>query len=241
MQPRTLNPSAPGASLVLTCEHASAVVPDEYRQLGLGADRLREHIGWDIGAALVTEELSRRLAARAVLSGVSRLMVDCNRDLGDVDLIPATSHGVAIPGNAALAGDERARRLARFYDPYHAAIDAVLAEQPPALLLSIHSFTPELNGIVRPFDVGVLHDDFDELARGLAGDLAGGGFTVRLNEPYSALDGLIFSARCHGRRHRVRYLEVEINNRLLRDDARAQAVAARLAGAVARVAARAAE
>ena len=54
-----------------------------------------------------------------------------------------------------------------------------------------------------------------------------------MNEPYSGLDGLIFSARSHGRRHGVRYLELEINNRLLRSDAEARAVAARLVDAVA--------
>src|SRR5690606_23256520 len=104
---------------------------------------------------------------------------------------------------------ERARRLARFYEPYHATIDAVLAANPGALLLSVHSFTPELNGAARPFDIGVLHDDYDELAATLAAGLTAAGFAVRFNEPYSALDGLIFSARTHGRRHGLRYLELE--------------------------------
>ena len=36
------------------------------------------------------------------------------------------------------------------------------------------------------------------------------------NQPYSGLDGLIFSARAHGLRHALRYLELEVNNRLLR-------------------------
>ena len=49
--------------------------------------------------------------------------------------------------------------------------------------------------------------------------IAAAGFSVRMNEPYSGLDGLIFSARSHGRRHGLRYLELEINNRLLRRDA----------------------
>jgi predicted N-formylglutamate amidohydrolase len=53
-----------------------------------------------------------------------------------------------------------------------------------------------------------------------------------LNEPYSGLDGLIFSARAHGQRHGLRYVELEINNRLLRSDAEARAVAGRLADAV---------
>ncbi len=220
------------AHLVITCEHASPNVPPEYAGLGLSAEHLRDHIAWDIGAATVSDELARQLHAPAVLSGASRLLVDCNRDLGDADLMPQQSCGVSIPGNACIAADERQTRLQRFYEPYHASIDALLASHPGALLLSVHSFTPALHGRQRPFDVGVLFDAYDDLARQLADATTAAGFAVRLNEPYSGLDGLIFSARHHGQRHRLRYVELEINNRLLRDDAAARAVARRLVDAV---------
>src|SRR6516164_5894875 len=133
MRPITINPAADGPRLVLTCEHASPDMPDEYQGLGLTAAYRGEHIAWDIGAAAVTEELAAQLGAPAVLSAASRLLVDCNRDLCDADLMPATSHGVAIPGNAGIDGEERARRLARFYEPYHTEIDAVLSGWPQAL------------------------------------------------------------------------------------------------------------
>lgn len=227
------------AGVLLTCEHASAGVPAEYADLGLCEADLRDHIGWDIGAATVTVELSHQLAAPAVLSPVSRLLVDCNRSLEDHDLIPAMSHGVVIPGNLDLTAAERRRRLARFYEPYHAAVDAALARYPGALLLSIHSFTPSLNGAERPFEVGVLFDDFEDEAHALAARVAAVGFGVRMNEPYSGFDGLIYSARRHGRRHGVRYLELEINNRLLREEQGARAVAARLVSAIVPLAARA--
>lgn len=231
--PVTLAPS--GAGLVLTCEHASPAVPPEYANLGVAPALLRDHIGWDIGAATVAEELSRQLRAPAVLSAASRLLVDCNRDLVDADLMPHASHGIPIPGNAQIDEEERRSRLGRFYDPYHAAVDATVRARPGALLLSIHSFTPELNGRERPFDVGVLFDDHAALADAFAADIATAGFSVRMNEPYSGLDGLIFSARCHGRRHGTRYLELEINNRMLRRDDEARAVACRLVEAVGRL------
>src|SRR5262245_49461801 len=100
MQPITLSASAACARVVLTCEHASAAVPEEYANLGLTPGQLIDHIGWDIGAAAVTEELSRALRVPAVLSAASRLLVDCNRALSDADLMPHESHGIAIPGNA---------------------------------------------------------------------------------------------------------------------------------------------
>jgi predicted N-formylglutamate amidohydrolase len=237
MQPVTLRGTTACPRLVLTCEHASAAVPEEYAGLGLAAVQLADHIGWDIGAAALSEQLSAQLDVPAVLSGASRLLVDCNRDLGDADLMPHESHGIPIPGNAAIAADDRAHRLTRFYAPYHAAIDAELARCPQALVLSVHSFTPELNGCARPFDIGVLFDDFARLADSFARDIASGGLSVRMNEPYSGLDGLIFSARSHGRRHGRRYLEIEINNRLLRRDADVREVADRLLAAVSGLAA----
>ncbi len=199
------------------------------------AAQLRDHIGWDIGAATVTEELSRQLGAPAVLSAASRLLVDCNRDLADADLMPHASHGVAIPGNARIEAGDRDGRLRRFYEPYHAAVDATVAARPDALLLSVHSFTPELNGRHRPFDVGVLFDAYDDLAR-----------RSRRRRHRGRLRGTHERAVLRPRRPdlqrplarppaRHRYLELEINNRLLRRDDEARAVARRLADAVARL------
>lgn len=211
-------------------------MPAEYRGLGLTDAQRTAHIGWDIGAAAVTEGLAASMGAAAVLSGASRLLIDCNRDLGDADLIPALSHGTVVPGNTAVDEAERARRRVRFYDSFHDAVDRVLTASPDTGLLSLHTFTPSLNGNERLFDVGVLFDDFESAAVSLAAALTDAGFRVRLNEPYSAFDGLIYSARRHGRRHGVRYLELEINNRLAAAPDAAWSLAARLGPAVAALA-----
>jgi predicted N-formylglutamate amidohydrolase len=218
--------------LVLTCEHASCAVPVEYDDLGLDAEELREHIGWDIGAGALTEALAQRLDGPAIQSGVSRLVIDCNRDLSDHDLIATESHGVHVPGNQRVDAIERERRIREFYGPYHAVVDAMLAQRPGAFLLSVHSFTPALNGRERRFDVGVLFDNFAAEAEQLGTALAADGLTLRYNQPYSGLDGLIFSARTHGMRHGLRYLELEVNNRLLRDPAGIEAIAAAVTRAV---------
>jgi predicted N-formylglutamate amidohydrolase len=86
-------------------------------------------------------------------------------------------------------------------------------------LVSVHTFTPELRGQRRALDVGVLYDDHAPLAGVLADAIAATGLVVRHNEPYSGLDGLIYSARVHGTRFGLRYVELEVNNGLLRDDA----------------------
>ena len=234
-----VRPGAIQAPFVFTCEHASAAVPDRYAGLGLGAGDLADHIAWDIGAAALAAQLAAAFAAPLVESAFSRLVIDCNRDLGDHDLIVGETHGVAVPGNRDLAADERAHRIERYHRPYHDAVDAALAERPKeTVLVSVHSFTPELRGRRRELEVGVLYDDHVPLAGRLADAIATTGFVVRHNEPYSGLDGLIYSARTHGVRHGLRYVELEVNNGLLRDDAGIEAVAARLRRALKAVAAR---
>src|SRR5205085_7399746 len=115
---------------------------------------------------------------------------------------------------------ERAHRVASWHRPYHDAIDEVLAgRSAPPILVSIHSFTPELRGKKRELEVGVLYDDHLPLAGRLADALTATGLVVRHNEPYSGLAGLIYSARVHGVQHGLRYVELEVNNGLLREDA----------------------
>jgi predicted N-formylglutamate amidohydrolase len=60
-----------------------------------------------------------------------------------------------------------------------------------------------------------LFDCYEDLAQEVGRRLQHGGYRVRYNEPYSGLDGLIFSARNHGERHGLVYLELEINNSLI--------------------------
>lgn len=208
--------------LILTCEHASHDVPTEYDNLGISEEELHRHIGWDIGARAVVEIVSKTLDAPAVCSGYSRLLIDCNRDLQDNDLIITHSDGTEIPGNTNVSAAERKKRLSQLYYPYHKAIDQMIENMVQHMgagkvrLLSLHSFTPVMKGQDRPFDIGILFDRYEELAQELGQQLQQeGGYRVRHNEPYSGYDGLIFSARNHGGRHRLVYLELEINNGLL--------------------------
>ncbi len=225
-----VRPGEAHAPFVFTCEHASAAVPEQYAGLGLGPVELADHVAWDLGAAALARRLAEAFGAPLVESGCSRLVVDCNRDLRDHDLIVAETHGIVVPGNHDLAAAERAHRIDRWHRPYHDAIDDVLrGYREPTILVSIHTFTPELRGERRALEVGVLYDDHVPLAGTLADALAATGLVVRHNEPYSGLDGLIYSARVHGTRFGLRYVELEVNNGLLRDDAGVAAVASRLA------------
>ena len=205
--------------LILTCEHASCALPSEYRNLGISEGDLHRHIGWDIGAWAVVQYMAQALDAPAICSGYSRLLIDCNRDVHDHGLIVEKSDGTEVPSNRNLSPEERQKRIERFYRPYHEAIDRLVTGKKgqSITLLSIHSFTPVLGRRERKFDLGVLFDRYDDLAQEVGKRLQQTGQRVRYNEPYSGYDGLIFSARSHGERNGLVYLELEINNGLISD------------------------
>ncbi len=188
---RLLN-DASRVPLLLVCDHASRAVPRALAGLGLPEAELERHIGWDIGAARVTERLAEAFGACAVLSGYSRLVIDCNRAPGDASSIPEASDGTAIPGNRGLSDAELAARIDTFFWPYHHAITRVLAAfghhgQVP-VVLGVHSFTPRMNGFDRPWDVGVLWNHDPRLAVPLIEALRAQGLVVGDNEPYSGRD-----------------------------------------------------
>lgn len=210
-----------GRAWVLTCEHASCAVPRRYSALGLPRAALVDHIGWDPGARALQRVVGRELGAACVASRWSRLLVDCNRAPDSPSLILACSDGVDVPGNRRVSAAERRRRIELFHRPYHEAVERAVARavrrDPGARLLSLHSFTPVLGGVRRKLDVGVLFDEHPRLARRLGRELRRSGYRVRYNEPYSGLAGLIYSARRHGLAAGIEYVELEVNNALLRD------------------------
>src|SRR5262245_22908374 len=149
-----------GASpIVLICDHASNRVPAPYGDLGLPPAAFQRHIAWDIGAAAITEILARRFAAPAILSEVSRLLIDCNRAFEDPTLTPPISDGTVVPANQALSPAERERRWQAYHQPYHQAIrtalERALTSGREPILVSIHSTTPVLQGIARPQQITV--------------------------------------------------------------------------------------
>jgi len=196
------------SSVLLVCDHASNRIPARFSGLGLPRSQVGRHIGWDIGAAEVTLVLSRLLRATAVMSGASRLVIDCNRELDDPTSIPERSDGVTIPGNLGVSISERKRRAAEWFQPYHDAIAAQLRRlertHPVVTLVSIHSFTPVMDGFARPWPIGVLWNRDPRLAPAIIAALGRQGHAVGDNEPYSGREGgytVDVHAEAHGRPH----------------------------------------
>ena len=221
--------------LVLVADHARRDLPDAYGSLGLPEWEFERHIAFDIGVDAVTRKLAARLGAPAVMAGFSRLLIDPNRGADDPTLIRQLYDGTIIPGNYPMSEAEREKRLSHFYRPYHAAvwerIAAVQRKGPgnAPFIVSIHSFTPEMQGRARPWHAGILWDSDDRAVRPLIEMLsAEPGLIVGDNEPYDgALKG--DTMYTHAIRPGFAHLLIEIRQDLIADDAGQEEWAARLA------------
>ena len=216
-------------------DHAGNRIPRTLGTLGLSEEQRRRHIAWDIGIAGLGAQLSRLLDATFVAQVYSRLVVDCNRHPDAFDAIAAVSDALAIPGNDALAAADRARRFDEIHEPYQQAIGDELARRDAAgadpVLVSLHSFTLRMaDGAPRPWEVGILHDGGD--ARFAAAVLdrlrADGRWTVGDNQPYR-MDVTDYTVPRHAFAARRRYVEFEVRQDLIADEAGQARWAAELA------------
>lgn len=195
--------------VMLVCDHASAAVPADI-DLGISPALLNNHIAIDLGAADLTRAIAQRLGAPALLAPVSRLVIDLNRPTDHPGLIPLSSDGHAITGNAPA---DRPGRIARFHAPYHREIAARLRVQRPVLIVAIHSFTPALAStqVARPWPVAILSNR-DRRAADLAlSHLRAEGLMVGDNEPYSGR-ALNMTMNRHGEGNGIASLSIEVRN-----------------------------
>jgi predicted N-formylglutamate amidohydrolase len=211
---------------LVTCDHAGNAIPRELGDLGVAeADRL-DHIGWDIGAAAVARRIAARLRAPLIEGAYSRLVIDCNRYPNSPAAIPEHIDGRRIPGNAALPGVERQRRVEGIFAPYHrliaAKLDEALAGQTVPILLSIHTCTPSLEGIARPWEIGIGWSRDRRVARPLVEILSSSAtLCVGDNEPYRVDLGVDFSVPEHAMARGLAHVQVEFRNDLLASESAA--------------------
>jgi predicted N-formylglutamate amidohydrolase len=170
---------------VIFCDHASNHIPAELQELGLPPSELSRHIAWDIGAAGVTTELSRIL-----------------------------SDGVPIPGNRDLSVAARQLRVAQWFEPYHAAVESVIADREArgltSIALSIHSMTECLAGVARPWQIALSsHQDRCLVDPVLAALRNPSDVTVGDNQPYDLDPAVDYSTPYHAMRRNMPYLQVE--------------------------------
>lgn len=215
---RTTNPDGTSPFLLIG-DHAGNLVPQELASLGLPTTELARHIGWDIGIAALGNLLAQRMDAAFLHQTYSRLVIDCNRDPHAHDAMPEISDGTVIPGNQSLDAQARAARVAAIHEPYHHAIHEALAARDAAgrqsVLVALHSFTPAMHGVARPWQIGVLHDRGDTgFAHAFLATLrTDPTLTVGDNEPYR-MDRIDYTIPRHAYPARP-YVEIELRQDLL--------------------------
>lgn len=195
-------------------DHASNRIPDDI-DLGIYPAFLREHIAWDIGVVEVVRLITQDARFAAYLGGYSRLVVDLNRDESDPAAIPSESDGIIIPGNITSLTDKQAR-LERFHRPYHDHLQQLLSVHRPALILSLHSFTPALESKpheARPWEVGVLYNEQEAASKLAIPFLEDAGYCVGDQLPYS---GKLLNATMnrHAEANNIPYIGIEMRQDL---------------------------
>ncbi|WP_408587325.1 N-formylglutamate amidohydrolase [Novosphingobium sp.] len=200
--------------ILVVSDHASNRVPADI-DLGIALEILTQHVAIDIGVGPIGAAMAQRPGVAAFQGNVSRLVCDFNRDEHLPTVVPIASDGHAVPGNALdHAGHEA--RLARFFRPYHDALAATIEAAPPALILSLHSFTPRLatSEHPRPWHVGVLYNEDERAARVAIPLLEAEGLIVGDQQPYS---GKLLNATMnrHAEADGRPYLGIEIRQDLI--------------------------
>ena len=208
---------------LIVCDHAGRATPRSLHRLGLPDAAFETHIAWDIGVQGLAERLSLALGARGIAQAYSRLVIDCNRPPGHPQSVPEVSDGVAIPGNRGLRPADVEARLAAIHRPYHDAIAAEMAARARLgranLLVCLHSFTPAMAGVARPWEVGVLHLPGSAASLALLDVLnAEHGLIVGDNEPYAMGDD-DHTAPFHALSKGLDVLEIEVRQDIAGDPA----------------------
>ena len=217
---------------LVTCDHAHNTVPAFVGggSLGLAPEDMARHIAFDPGGAGVTRALAAALDAPCILSNFSRLVIDPNRGEDDPTLVMKLYDGTIIPANRHVGPEDVEHRLNALYRPYHSELARMAARQDDTIIVSIHSFTRQLQGRPpRPWHVGVLYAADERLSRPLINRLhQETDLTVGENEPYGGhLPGDAIA------RHAIAYQRpnvlIELRNDLIKTEEQQTAWGKRLA------------
>ncbi len=212
-------------SFFLSCEHASNAVPEFLSRYFKGREAkkiLETHRAYDIGAADVFWELAKIIRPDYAIQGAyTRLAIDLNRNSDRNHRYSEYTEKVSETERKFLEGYFSGYRAA-----FLGAAKRILEKKNQAqiLHLSIHSFTPELNGKVRHADLGFLYDparsaetkmakEFREKLKAYAPELR-----VRFNYPYlGKTDGHATALRKIFPQAKYLGFEIEMNQALLRN------------------------
>ena len=146
---------AAAPALVISCEHGGNEVPPAYATLFEGHEALLPtHRGWDPGALELARQMAGAFGAPLFAATTTRLLIDLNRSIGHRQLHSEATRSLALAARRDIA--------TRYYRPHRDAVESevalLIASSRHVIHIASHSFTPELNGVVRQADVAWLYD-----------------------------------------------------------------------------------
>jgi predicted N-formylglutamate amidohydrolase len=203
--------------LVLTCEHANNALPKKYRSyFSEFKQRLETHEGYDLGAFSIFKNL-KPLATFSSSYPWSRLLIEVNRSLQHSQLFSSISK--------SFSEQQKRELIEEYYRPYREEIQkkiyTYVKQGESVLHLSVHSFTPILNGDTRNTEVGLLYDPRRSEEKKWAMHFKKNLYAhlsnqrIRMNYPYlGKADGFTTSLR-HQFQERYIGIELELNQKLL--------------------------
>ena len=204
-------------ALIVSCEHGGNRVPRKYAYLFLGKRAvLNGHRGYDLGALVLARRLFSSLGQELYYSTTSRLLVDLNRSPDNPRRFSEFTRG--------LGAEDKSKIEELYHLPYRRSVESAAAAHisrgETVLHLSVHSFTPMLNGKTRTADVGLLYDPARkreaEFCDGWRESLHSleGSLRVRMNYPYKGVsDGLVTYLRGKFPKGKYLGLELEVNQK----------------------------
>jgi len=207
-------PNTLRCSCLLTCEHASNAVPRHLQPLFSKQENLlRTHRGYDIGGKEYAQAIASSTGWPLFCGSYTRLLVDLNRS---TRVFPAFLK--------ELDPRTKTQILKTYYQPFRAKVFKFVCDRIATggcvIHLSCHTFTPVLNGVVRPMDLGLLYDPSrdreKEIAEAVAHDLgAQTSMRIHANAPYKGIsDGHVTALRKMFPKERYIGLEIEVNQSL---------------------------
>ncbi len=224
MNPYTVHdPIGEPLPLVASIPHAGTALPPGYAER-LASDAMRElpMTDWHLPALF---DFLPALGVTVIAAEVSRFVIDLNRPPDGEALYPGRYETGLVPladfdGEPIFADPPAVEEIAQarrdVYEPYHCALDDLLARcrrDGRAILLDLHSVTPSPNRISGPLAADIFLGDRDGkscagwLARSVDDAYTAAGFAVRRNDPYKG--GWITERS--GRLAGVEALQIEMN------------------------------